>query len=144
MIKYIVTVIKAILYTTAYDTVKRSNRLWCFQRGWGMHIYVGKLTIIGSGNGSSPGQHQAIMWTNAGILLTGPPVTNFSAILIKIHTFSFKKIHLKMSSLKWRPFCLGLSVLKNVPSLSWLPAVFPWPHIAERLQLVCWGIPDLI
>ena len=31
-----------------------------------------KLTSIGSDNGSSPGRRQAIIWTNAGILLTGP------------------------------------------------------------------------
>ena len=30
---------------------------------------------------------------------------------IEIHTFSFKKIHLKISSAKWRPFYLGLNVL---------------------------------
>ena len=28
-----------------------------------------------------------------------------------MYTFSFKKVHLKMSSAKWRPFCLGLNVL---------------------------------
>ena len=33
-------------------------------------------------------------------------------MLIEIHIFSFKKIHLKMSSGKWRPFCLGLNVLR--------------------------------
>ena len=48
---------------------------------------------------------------NAGILLIGPLGTNFSEILIEIHTFSFKKMHLKMSSGKSRPFCLGLNVL---------------------------------
>ena len=31
-------------------------------------ICVGKLTIIGSDNGLSPGRHQAIIWTNVGIL----------------------------------------------------------------------------
>ena len=31
--------------------------------------------------------------------------------LTEIHIFSFKKIHFKMSG-KWRPFCLGLNVLK--------------------------------
>ena len=31
---------------------------------------------------------------------------------IKITQFSFKNMHLKMSSVKWRPFCRGLSVLK--------------------------------
>ena len=33
--------------------------------------------------------------------------------LNEIHTFSLKKIHCKMSSGKWRPFCLGLNVLIN-------------------------------
>ena len=37
--------------------------------GWVMHISVIKLTIIGSDNGLLPGRHQAIIWTNAGILL---------------------------------------------------------------------------
>ena len=80
---------------------------------WGRvtHICVSKLTIIGSDNGLSPDRRQAIIWTNAGILLIGPLGTNFNEILIKIHTFSFKKMHLKMSSGKWRPFCLGLTVL---------------------------------
>ena len=36
---------------------------------WGQvtHICVSKLTIFGSYNDLSPGQHQAIIWTNAGI-----------------------------------------------------------------------------
>ena len=73
---------------------------------WGRvtHICVGKLTIIGSDNSLSPGRRQAIIWTSAGVLLIGPLGTNFSEILIGIHTFSFKKIHLKMSSAKCRPF----------------------------------------
>ena len=49
---------------------------------WGRvtHICVGNLTIIGSDNGLSPGRRQAIIWTNAGILLIGPLGTNFSEI----------------------------------------------------------------
>ena len=80
---------------------------------WGRvtHICVGNLTIIGPDHGLSPGRRQAIIWTNAGILLIGPWGTNFSEILIGIQTFSSKKMHLKMSSAKWRPFCLGLNVL---------------------------------
>ena len=62
------------------------------------HKCVGKLTGIGSDNGLSPGRCQAIIITNAGILLIGPLGTNFSKILIEIHKFSFKKMHLKMSS----------------------------------------------
>ena len=84
---------------------------------WGRttHICVGKLTIIGSDNGLSPGRRQAIIWTSAGILLIGPLGTNFSEILIGIQIFSFKKIHVKMSSGKRRPFCLGLNVLTKPP-----------------------------
>ena len=40
--------------------------------GRGTHIYVGKLIIIGSDNGLSPGRRQAIIGTNAGIWLMGP------------------------------------------------------------------------
>ena len=77
------------------------------------HICVSNLTIIGSDNGLSPGRCQAIIWTNAGILFIGPLGTNFSEILIEILTISFKKMRLKVSSGKWRPFCFGLNVLTN-------------------------------
>ena len=82
---------------------------------WGRvtHICVSELTIIGSDNDLSPGRHQAIIWTNDGILLIRPLGTNFSEILFGIQTFSFNKMHLKMSSAKWRPFCLGLNVLTH-------------------------------
>ena len=82
---------------------------------WGRvtHICVGKLTILGSDNGLSPGRRQAIIWTNAGMLLIEPSWTNFSEILFRIQTFSFKKMRLKMSA-KWRPFCHGLNVLTHM------------------------------
>ena len=82
---------------------------------WGRvtHICVSKLIIIGSDNDVSPSRRQAIIWTNGGMLLIRNLGTNFSEILSEIYTFSFKKIHLKMSSGKWRPFCLGLSVLNT-------------------------------
>ena len=72
---------------------------------------VGNLTIIGSDNGLSPGRRQAIIWINAGILLIGPLGTNFNEMLIKIQTYSLKKIHLKMLSARCCPSCLGLNVL---------------------------------
>ena len=83
---------------------------------WGRvtHICVAYLTIIASDNGLSPSRRQAIIWTNARILLIRPLGTNFSEIWIEIHTFSFKKMHLKMSSAKRRPFCLGLNVLRDI------------------------------
>ena len=58
-------------------------------------------------------RRQAIIWTNAGILLIGLLGTNFSEILIGIQTFSFTKLHLKTSSAKWRLFCLGLNELTS-------------------------------
>ena len=78
--------------------------------GWVTHKCVTKLTIIGPDNGLSPARRQAIIWTNAEILSIGPLGTNFNEMSIEIQTFSFKKIHLNMSSGKWRPFCLGLNV----------------------------------
>ena len=75
-----------------------------------IYICASKLTIIGSDNGLLPGRRQAIIWTNTGILLIWTLGTTFSGILSEIHTFSFKKIHLNMSSAKWLPFCLALNV----------------------------------
>ena len=88
------------------------------------HVCVSKLTIIGSDNGLSPGRRQAIIWTNAVVLLMGSLGTNFSEILIEILIFSFKKTHLKISSAKWRPFCLGLNV------------IFFWPEVCYMR----WGV----
>ena len=81
---------------------------------WGRvtHICVSRLTITGSDNGLSPRRPEAIIRTNAGILLIRPLGTNFNEILIEILIFSFKKMHLKVSSAKRRPFCLGFNELK--------------------------------
>ena len=80
---------------------------------WGrvMQICISKISIIGSDNGLSTGQCKAIIWNNNGILLIGPLGTNFREVLIKLYIFSFKKMHLKMSSGNWQPFCLCLNVL---------------------------------
>ena len=88
---------------------------WITHWGRVTHICVVKLTTIGSDNGLLPKRRQAIIWTNAGILLIGPLGTNFSEILIWIQTFSFKKMHLKMPSAKWCPICLGLNMIRTKP-----------------------------
>ena len=75
------------------------------------HICVENLTTISSDNGLSPGRRQAIIWTNAGILLIGLSGINFNEIFIEILAFSFRKMLSKMLFGKWRPFCLGLNVL---------------------------------
>ena len=53
---------------------KHINSLW----------RVSKLTAIVSDNGLSPVRRQAIIWTNAGILLIGPLETNVNEVLIEI------------------------------------------------------------
>ena len=68
------------------------------------HICVRKLTMIG--------RHQANIWTNAGILLIRITGINFGEILSEIHTFSFKKMHFKTSSGKWKQFYPGFNRLK--------------------------------
>ena len=78
-----------------------------------MHICVSDLTIIGSDNGLLPCRRQAIMWTNNRTLLIWPLGTNFNKILLQIRKFWSKKIHLKLSSAKWRPFYLALNVFIN-------------------------------
>ena len=94
-------------------TCRNSGFTNIFFTHWGRvtHICVSRLTITGSDNGLSPGRRQAFIWTNAGILLIGHLGTNFSENSIEILTFSFTKMGLKVSSAKWRPFCLGLNVL---------------------------------
>ena len=77
------------------------------------HICVSKLAKIGSNSGLSPDWRQAILWTSSGLLLIAPRGTKFSEILIEIHKFPLKKMHLKTSSAKLRPFCLGLNVLNT-------------------------------
>ena len=83
------------------------------QLGRVTHVCLDNIAGIGPGNGLSPGRRQAIIWTIAGISLILPLRTNFSEILIKILASIFTKMHLKVSSGKWQPFCLGLIVLKG-------------------------------
>ena len=85
-------------------------------RGPVTHICVSNLTIIGPDNGLSPDRCQAIIWTNAGILLIGPLGTNFSQwnsnrnsyIFIQENPFNI------MSFGKWRPFCFGLNMFSVI------------------------------
>ena len=132
---------------------------------WGRvaHICVSKQTIIGSDNGLSPGRRQAVIRTNAGILLIRPLGTNFNEILIGIQIFSMKKMHFKVSSAKRRPFvsasmclsfihdddCCFLSTYHTIES-HWLQVNitntdfklfpnsgnYPWPLLANGLQLL--------
>ena len=106
---------------------------------WGRvsDICIGKLTIIGSDNGLSPELRQVIIWTNAGILLIAPLGTNFSEILIKIQTFSLKKIRLKMSSVKWCLFGLGLNELTHCRLVMLYNIIHLCKHCLRQWVLTC-------
>ena len=66
---------------------------------------------IGSGNGLSPVRHQVITATNTDLSI-GSLASNVSEVVIKIQTFFWREMHLKMPSAKWRSFYLNLGVLK--------------------------------
>ena len=74
-------------------------------------VQIMACRLVGAKPLSEP--RQAIIWTNVGMLLTRPLGTIFNEIFIEIHTFSFKKIHFKMSSGKWQAFCLGRNVFTH-------------------------------
>ena len=50
---------------------------------------ISKIIIIGSDNGLPPGQRQAIIWTNAGILLIWPLGINFNEINFNRNQYIF-------------------------------------------------------
>ena len=87
-----------------------------------MHVYIYIYVYIyilvtyattGSNNGLLPVQCQGIIWNNADILSLSvrPLGTKFSEISIKSWIFPLKKIHLKLLSIKYQPFCHSLCVL---------------------------------
>ena len=71
--------------------------------------------------GAKPSHYLNQCW----IFLIGPLRTNFNVISIESFIFSFTKMRLKMSSEKWRPFCLGLNVLRSLLSHGGLR---PWEN----------------
>ena len=102
------------------------------------HICVSGWVIIGKGNGLSPFRRQAITWTNAGLLLIALMGTNLSEIWIGILSFSFKKMHSKMSSAKMATI---LSRERGVkPAVSWHTNYMisgghiMWEHIKTRVK----------
>ena len=131
MIKRVI-IFSSFYITTAFIIIWLSTH-------WGRvtHTCVGHLTIVASDNGSSHGRRQAIFWTRAGILLSGPLRRNFSEFLIGIHIFSFKKLHLNMSSWKCRPFCLGLNVLTLYVQVLFIDGVPTLSSLSQQLGCQC-------
>ena len=125
--------------------------IWCSSlTHWGRvtHNCVSKLTIIVSDNGLSPGWRQAIIRSIAGILWIESVETIFSEILIKIHAFSFRKMHLKMSSGKWLPSCLGINVLIIAVQCTYVIChddIMTWkcsPHYWPFVRGIHWMLPQ--
>ena len=107
---------------------------------WGgvTQICVGKITIIGSDNGLSPGRRQTIIWTNAGILLIGLLGTNFSEFESEFHHFHSRKC-VWTCRLRNGGYFVSASIWNNIRS----PAK-PFPvryvkmccNIMKRVQLI--------
>ena len=70
------------------NQISWNTRIHLTHWGWVTHICVSKLTTIGSDSGLSSGRCQAIIWSNAGILLIWPSGTSFSEISIEMWPFS--------------------------------------------------------
>ena len=114
---------------------------------WGRvtHICVSKIIIIGSDNGLSPGRRQAIIWTNAGILLIGPLGTNFCGTSIEIHTFSLKNapenVVWKMAAILSRPQFVNAQV--HVVSIGLFTYRCPSHRISDPslgIPATCYGV----
>ena len=100
-------------YSTNTHSFRIRYKIYCTSMlltHWGRvtHICVGNLTIIGSNNGLSAGRRQAIIWTNAGILLIGPWGTQkfnrYSNIFIQQN--AFENVVCEMASILSRPQCV--------------------------------------
>ena len=99
---------------------------------WGrvMHICVSDLTITGSDNGLLPGQRQAIIRTNAVILLIKPLGTKLQLNFYRnsnifIQENAFENIACEMAAILSRPQC----------EMQWLASSFDFSSILESNHL---------
>ena len=76
---------------------------------------------------------QAITGTNAAILSIWPSGNNFTQILVQKWWFSFKKIHLKVTSAEWRPFCF---LPQYVNKQCYLLAINRWSSIMQQAWII--------
>ena len=84
-----------------------------------MHICISNLTIIGSDNGLSPGRRQAIICTNAGILLFRTSETNLREILLQnsyifIQENALENVVWIMATILSQPQCVKIISQKTV------------------------------
>ena len=101
-------------------------------------IYASETCAIFSpGNGLSSGLRPTITWTSAGLSSFKPFGTNFSEIQITIQNYSFIKLHLKITSAKWRPFCPKEVKLTDDNPCRWRhDDVIKWKHFPRHWPFV--------
>ena len=110
-----------------YETQTVEHMLWaCWVISPQCRIYASVYRVsMGSDNSLSPGRRQAIIWTNAGILLIGPLGINFSDAnnrnhYIFIHENAFENVVCEMAAI--------LSGGNELTHLSWTI----WPPFRRR------------
>ena len=101
---------------------------------WGrvMHISVGKLTIIGSDNGLTPGGRQAIIRTNHGILLIWALGTNFSYSHIFIKENAFENLVCEMAAIFFSGSMCEHHPCSPTTALCWLHIHWSQDHSPTR------------
>ena len=144
--------IDSIAVMRIYVQDKTYLACWCSLTHWGRvtHICVGRLAIIGSDNGLSPEWRQAIMWTNAGILLFVPLGTNFgekfnrnSNIFIEENTFENVVCEMFISSRpRCKPFSAGPVCIQTLPLSSLCQQVTQ--HLTISRHAVNWKISNVL
>ena len=120
-----------------HDPTKFSSRYLKFLThwGWSTHIWVSKH-IIGSDNGLSPDQCQAITWTNVGILLTGPLGTIFQWNLNWVSYIFIQENAFENAVCKMRPFSPSLIVLKRYSTHTGHPYKL-WVYFMNPMSDLC-------
>ena len=98
------------------------------------HICLSKLNIIGSDNGLSPGQRQAIIWTNARILSIRPLATNFNEFLNGIQENVLENVVCEMASILSRPQCVKSFLFSPSPQAILSPCAIDCCSPDARLQ----------
>ena len=88
-------------------------------RGRVTHMCIGNITRITSDNVLPPGRQPSHYLNQCWNVVNWTLRNELKWILIEIQTFSFKIMHMKMSSAKWRPFYLGLNALTHSMCKTW-------------------------
>ena len=121
-----------LLNTLLCQTLTYSSRV--------THICVSNLTIIGSDNGLSPGRRQAIIWTNAVILLTGRLGTNKLQWNVNRNSYIFIQENLfenivwKMAAILTRPQC---DIIRKIKLNLSLPLLVTYTYGTPTFSSIC-------